>query len=151
MTAISPCHVEAPAVILSGQEVEQTLERIKSSLVLAYLAANLGLKNIPLKDFMEGVEKKMLLACLGLTGGNQKNAAAVLGIKPTVLFEKMRKHGISRQQLQIPNQLAPSLLEKAEQDFVGLELTPSAWPRLSPRKKIMEYSGTRRILKNRAV
>ena len=77
------------------------LEKIKESLVYAYLVANLNLTNLPLKAFMDGFEKNILLACLRMTGGNQKNAAAIMGIKPTVLFEKMRKHGISRKQLQM--------------------------------------------------
>lgn len=80
-------------------EALPSLEKIKESLALAYLVANLNYKNLPLKVFMDGFEKKILLACLRLTGGNQKNAAAVMSIKPTVLFEKMRKHGISRKQL----------------------------------------------------
>lgn len=77
------------------------LEKIKESLVYAYLVANLNLTNLPLKAFMDDFEKNILLACLRVTGGNQKNAAAIMGIKPTVLFEKMRKHGISRKQLQM--------------------------------------------------
>jgi len=110
------------ARVLPRQEVGKTLEKIKESLVLAYLAYNLGFANIPLKDFMDGFEKKMLLTCLHLTRGNQKDAATVLGIKPTVLFEKMRKHGISRQQVKIPRELASQLLERAEQDWTGLDL-----------------------------
>lgn len=72
----------------------ESLEKIKESLVLAYLVANLNFKNIPLKTFLDGFEKKILLACLRLTHGSQKNAAAMLSLKPTALFEKMRKHGI---------------------------------------------------------
>jgi len=83
-------------------EATKSLEKIKESLVFAYLVANLNFKNLPLKSFMDSFEKKLLLACLRLTGGNQKNAAAVMSIKPTVLFEKMRKHGISRKQFQLP-------------------------------------------------
>jgi DNA-binding NtrC family response regulator len=60
----------------------------------AYLAANLNLQNIPLKAFLDGFEKKILLSSLRLSNGNQRHAAAMLGIKPTALFEKMRKYGI---------------------------------------------------------
>jgi DNA-binding NtrC family response regulator len=86
-----------------------SLEKIKESLVFAYLIANLNFRNLPLKAFMDGFEKKILLTCLGMTGGNQKNAATVMGIKPTVLFEKMRKHGISRQQLKLSGARGASL------------------------------------------
>jgi DNA-binding NtrC family response regulator len=64
-------------------------------MVSAYLTANLNFRDIPLKEFMDGFEKKILLACLSLTRGHQKDAAAVLGLKPTALFEKMRKHCIN--------------------------------------------------------
>jgi DNA-binding NtrC family response regulator len=70
------------------------LENITESVVFAYLVANLNFKNIPLKEFLHGFEKKILLACLRLSNGNQKNAAAVLGLKPTALIEKMHKYGI---------------------------------------------------------
>lgn len=91
-----------------------SLEKNKETLVFAYLAANLNFKNLPLKTFMDSFEKKILLTCLGLTGGNQKKAAAVMGIKPTVLFEKMRKHGISRKQLRLSAAWGTSFPQKAE-------------------------------------
>jgi DNA-binding NtrC family response regulator len=72
----------------------ESLEKIKESLALAYLIANQNFKNIPLKAFLDGFEKKILLACLRLTNGSQKSAASMLSLKPTALFEKMRKHGI---------------------------------------------------------
>ncbi len=84
-----------------GNSVHQdiSLERIEEALAQAYLAANLHLCSIPLKEFMDGFEKRILLSCLHLAQGNQKNVAAVLRIKPTSLFEKLRKHGIhSRRQ-----------------------------------------------------
>jgi len=94
--------------LVTDPQATAALEKIKDSLVFAYLVANLNFKNLPLKEFMDGFEKKILLTCLRLTGGNQKNAAAVMSIKPTVLFEKMRKHGIRRQQLHLPGtQRAP--------------------------------------------
>jgi len=92
----------------TDSEAIHSLEKIKESLVLAYLVANLNSGNLPLKAFMDSCEKKILLACLRFTGGSQKNAAAVMGIKPTVLFEKMRKHGINRRQLLWPGTFAPS-------------------------------------------
>jgi len=70
------------------------METTAEALVSAYLAANLNFKDIPLKRFLDDCEKKILLDCLHETGGRQKNAAAMLGIQPTSLCEKMRKHGI---------------------------------------------------------
>jgi DNA-binding NtrC family response regulator len=73
---------------------EKSLQRATKSLASTYLAANLKSRRIPLKNFMDGFEKRILLACLRLTHSNQKDAAEILRIKPTALIEKMRKHGI---------------------------------------------------------
>jgi DNA-binding NtrC family response regulator len=82
----------------------QAIERIKESLVFAYLSANLDIQNLPLKAFLDGFEKNVLLACLRLTRGNQRDAAALLSLKPTALFEKMRKHGIRSQRGRLPGE-----------------------------------------------
>jgi DNA-binding NtrC family response regulator len=96
---------------LTNPEALQALEKLKASLVLAYLSSNLNKKNIPLKTFLDGFEKKILLACLRLTQGNQKNAAALMGLKPTALFEKMRKHGIRSQRGGLPGEPCVYLAE----------------------------------------
>ncbi len=92
LTDLVKAYPQVPAWI--DQETNLSLEQIEESLAHAYLAANLNLKNIPLKSFMDGFEKKILLSCLRLAQGNQKNVSAVLSLKPTALFAKMRKHGI---------------------------------------------------------
>lgn len=79
----------------SDPEAVRSLEKTKESLVFAYLGANMSFKNIPLKEFLDSFERKILLASLRMTRGHQKDAAALLGIKPTALFEKMRKYGIN--------------------------------------------------------
>ena len=83
----------------------RSLENISGSLVAAYLAASMGTRSIPLKEFMNGFEKAILLACLRLTQGNQKNASAILGIKPTAMFEKMRKHCINGRRMKLSEKL----------------------------------------------
>jgi hypothetical protein len=82
-----------------------SLSRTTESLVFAYLAANLKSKNIPLKEFMDGFEEKILLACLRLTYSNQKNAAALLKLKPTTLCEKMRKLGINGRRMKLSRKM----------------------------------------------
>lgn len=86
----------AQAALVAGPDsgAVPALEKTKASLALAYLNSNLNLERVPLKAFLDGCEKKILLACLRLTQGSQKKAAVLLGIKPTALFEKLRKHGI---------------------------------------------------------
>lgn len=83
----------------------KSLNEITETLVSAYLDANMNFKGIPLKEFMDSCEKQILLACLRLTQGHQRNAAAILGLKATALFEKMRKHCINGRRLK----LAPKL------------------------------------------
>jgi DNA-binding NtrC family response regulator len=84
----------------------KSLEDARETLVSTYLAASLNYENIPIKEFMDSIEKQLLLACLGLTQGHQRNAAAVLGLKPTALFEKMRKHCINGRSLKLSRRLA---------------------------------------------
>jgi len=86
-------------------QAARSLENITESLASTYLASCLGSRNIPLKEFMDGFEKTILLACLRLTLGNQKDASAVLGIKPTAMFEKMRKHCINGRRMKLSEKL----------------------------------------------
>jgi DNA-binding NtrC family response regulator len=55
---------------------------------------------------MDDFEKRILVSCLRLAQGNQKNVAAVLSLKPTSLFEKLRKHGINPRRAQPRQALA---------------------------------------------
>ena len=86
-------------------QAARSLESISESLVSAYLAASMGPRSVPLKEFMDGFEKAILLACLRLTLGNQKDASAILGIKPTAMFEKMRKHCINGRRMKLSEKL----------------------------------------------
>jgi DNA-binding NtrC family response regulator len=99
---IKPQNQESPR---NAPDALRSLEKTKESLVYAYLAANLHYKNIPLKEFTDDFEKNILLACLRLTHGSQRNAAALLGLKPTALFEKMRKHGINGKRIKLSEKL----------------------------------------------
>ena len=51
-------------------------------------------RNICLKDFLSRVELQLILYSLNKTNGNQREAAEILGIKPTTLNEKLRKYNI---------------------------------------------------------
>ena len=58
----------------------------------------LGLENLerlpPLKEALSGPERQLLVRALELTGGNRTEAARMLGINRTTLFNKMRKYGL---------------------------------------------------------
>ena len=88
-------------VVDAGQSLEKTME----TLVGSYLDVNRNFRNIPLKEFMDDLERNILLSCLRLTHGSQRNAAALLGLKPTALFEKMRKHRINGRQIKLSEKL----------------------------------------------
>jgi DNA-binding NtrC family response regulator len=47
-----------------------------------------------LKEMMEEYERALLLQALTAAAGHQRRAAAVLGILPTTLHEKMKRLGI---------------------------------------------------------
>ncbi len=89
-------------------EMARSLAKTTESLVFAYLAANLNSKSIPLREFMDGFEEKILHACLRLTYFNQKNAATLMHLKPTTLFAKMRKCGICGRRMKLSRRLNAS-------------------------------------------
>ena len=47
-----------------------------------------------LRQLVEDYERRLILAALGRTRGNQRRAAAKLGCLPTTLNEKMRRLGL---------------------------------------------------------
>ena len=47
-----------------------------------------------LRDLMDRIERGIICKVLWMTEGNQKRAAAILGIKYTTLNEKVKKHAI---------------------------------------------------------
>jgi DNA-binding NtrC family response regulator len=49
-----------------------------------------------LKDMMESYERSLIQAALETTAGNQRRAAAALGLLPTTLHEKMKRLGLLR-------------------------------------------------------
>jgi DNA-binding NtrC family response regulator len=73
---------------------QENLDRLMDMLIVMYMTTNIGQQKIPLKLFMNDLEKRMIESCLSLTLGNQRSAASILGVKPTALFEKIKKHGI---------------------------------------------------------
>lgn len=89
----------------SGPEAMVSLQKTAEVLAMAYMVTNLNYKTIPLKEFMDDCERKILFSSLHLTHGNQKNAADLLGLKPTALFEKMRKHGINGRKIKLSEKL----------------------------------------------
>ncbi len=72
----------------------QNIDKAQQKIANAYFKLCFTKKGMPLKNFMDNLEKYILVDMLTATQGNQKAAAAILRIKPTTLHEKMRKYGI---------------------------------------------------------
>jgi DNA-binding NtrC family response regulator len=49
-----------------------------------------------LKALVEAYERQLIQSALAATGGNQRRAAAALGLLPTTLHEKMKRLGLIR-------------------------------------------------------
>ena len=63
-----------------------------------------------LKQLVEAYERRLIQSALADTGGNQRRAAASLGLLPTTLHEKMKRLGLlrRRQEEDTPQPLAAS-------------------------------------------
>jgi DNA-binding NtrC family response regulator len=109
-----PTQPQVRESIWSGPGAMKSLAVTTETLIVAYVITNLNHKKVPLKKFMDHCEKKILLNSLQLTCGSQKNAADLLGLKPTSLFEKMRKHGINNKQNKLSKKLAALPPRKSE-------------------------------------
>jgi len=53
-----------------------------------------GTERPNLKTMVEDYERRLIEAALRATGGNQRRAAAQLGLLPTTLHEKMKRLGL---------------------------------------------------------
>jgi DNA-binding NtrC family response regulator len=63
-------------------------------LINNYLKANLEDSCFDYYEFMREFEKQIIESALFLTHYNQKRASSILGLKPTTLNEKIKKHKI---------------------------------------------------------
>lgn len=53
------------------------------------------MQKISLKELMDRLERNILISALIKFYGNQRRTAEFLGVKPTTLYEKIKKHNIS--------------------------------------------------------
>jgi len=63
-----------------------------------------------LKDLLDSYERRLIESALSDSDGNQRRAAAALGLLPTTLHEKMKRLGLLRRR---------QVVEEAEQALVG--------------------------------
>jgi len=82
-----PLHTISDEQSISREEVWETL----LNEALDRLCAE---EDLPLKEFIDELEKELILRTLFRANGNRKQAAEFLGIKYTTLHEKLKKHNI---------------------------------------------------------
>jgi DNA-binding NtrC family response regulator len=59
-----------------------------------------------LKSMVDAYERQLIQSALTAAAGNQRRAAAALGLLPTTLHEKMKRLGLLRRPEPRPEQLA---------------------------------------------
>lgn len=70
------------------------LKKEEERMVRIYIKINMNGKTIPLKKFINDLEKKLVVQVLKMVKGNQKKASYILGVKPTTLNEKIKRYKI---------------------------------------------------------
>ncbi len=75
---------------------EQSLSRedLWETLLIAALDRLCSVETMPLKEFIEELERRLIIRTLFRANGNRKRAAILLGIKYTTLHEKLKKYNI---------------------------------------------------------
>ena len=69
-------------------------------------AQNLEAAGSSLKSLVDAYERQLIQSALSVAAGNQRRAAAALGLLPTTLHEKMKRLGLLRRPAPHPEQLA---------------------------------------------
>ena len=59
-----------------------------------------------LKSMVDAYERQLIQSALAAAAGNQRRAAAALGLLPTTLHEKMKRLGLLRRPAARPQELA---------------------------------------------
>jgi len=60
------------------------------------LEGRMAPNGVTLKELLEGYERQLIESALVASHGNQRRAAATLGVLPTTLHEKMKRLGLLR-------------------------------------------------------
>jgi DNA-binding NtrC family response regulator len=76
--------------------LKQNLDSAMGNAVRAYLRLTCAGKAAPLRLFVSDFERYIIGLALEVTGGSQKNACRLLGIKENVLSIKVKKYGLRK-------------------------------------------------------
>jgi DNA-binding NtrC family response regulator len=67
-------------------------------------SGKLAIAGSKLKDLVDAYERRLIESALADTDGNQRRAAAALGLLPTTLHEKMKRLGLLRRRQEAEEQ-----------------------------------------------
>lgn len=70
--------------------------------VTSEIAGAPALGSATLKALLDAYERRLIETALAATAGNQRRAAAALGLLPTTLHEKMKRLGLLRRRPEAP-------------------------------------------------
>ena len=73
-------------------------------------SGKLSIGGSKLKELVDAYERRLIESALSEADGNQRRAAAALGLLPTTLHEKMKRLGLLRRR---------QVVEETEQALVG--------------------------------
>ncbi len=88
-----PAETNGPAGVRLG--AESLNGRIIRELVEMYVRQTCLNDHLCLKEAIDRLERDVIFHVLEQTNGNQREAAEILGLKPTTLFYKLRRMGIT--------------------------------------------------------
>ena len=89
--------------IRNREFITSNFDRARDILAKSYILLNFNDQPVPLKQFLNTIEKSVIYSALLVTGGSQKQAAQILGVKQTALCEKIKRLKIksSKQKLAV--------------------------------------------------
>jgi DNA-binding NtrC family response regulator len=86
--------IERGVVLARGDEIELHLLPKEMLQHAAIPGPSILAEDVPFYDAVSGYERRLIEGALRRTGGVQKQAAEILGLKPTTLNEKIKRLGI---------------------------------------------------------
>jgi transcriptional regulator with GAF, ATPase, and Fis domain len=86
----------------NGEKEFSSEHRLKRRLVWFFVEYFFNSSNVPLKEFINIMERNIILRALDKANGDQKKAAEILGVKYTTLNEKIKRYQIRIQKLAVP-------------------------------------------------
>ena len=85
--------------IIPNNQNEGKFKRAVINFFVEYFYMN---KKVHLKEFMDSLERAILIKILSKFNGNQRNTAEFLGLNHTTLNQKIKKHNIRFRKTAIP-------------------------------------------------